>query len=597
MHIDTVPNRSSPPAILLRESYRENGKVCKRTLANLSDWPAEKVEALRRVLKNQLGAFTGVDGSAAEVLRGLPHTGAIGGGHGGGLEIVRSLPHGHVAAVVGTMQALDFPKLLGPKGCRERDLCMALIAARILRPLSKLATANGFATETATDTLSSVLGVQNATTKELYAALDWLGSRQPWIEKKLAARHLKEGGLVLYDLTSTWMEGTTCPLSKRGYSRDGKADTLQIEFGVLTDSDGRPVAVEVFEGNTSDAATVASQVQKLRARFGFGRIIIVGDRGMLTEARIREDLRPYDLEWVTALRAPAIKRLRKQGKVQHSLFDDTDLAEIQSPDFPGERLVVCRNRLLAKVRAKKRVELLDATEALLAAVKARTRDEGGRLDSAADIAMAVGAVIGKHKMKKHFDVTIGETNLAWTRRQAQIDEEATLDGLYVVRSNVKPEVMDAATIVATYKRLANVERVFRSLKTVDLEVRPVYHRLSDRVRAHVFLCTLAYYVDWEMRRRLAPLLLTDEDRAAGEATRNGPVAPAKRSPAALKKIARKQNAAGEPARAFGSILADLATLTRNRVRVSPGAPEIDVLATPTALQARAFGLLGVNPRL
>jgi hypothetical protein len=457
MHIDTVPNRSSPPAILLRESYRENGKVCKRTLANLSDWPAEKVEALRRVLKNQLGAFTGVAGSAAEVLRGLPHTGAIGGGHGGGLEIVRSLPHGHVAAVVGTMQALDFPKLLGPKGCRERDLCMALIAARILRPLSKLATANGFATETATDTLSSVLGVQNATTKELYAALDWLGSRQPWIEKKLAARHLKEGGLVLYDLTSTWMEGTTCPLSKRGYARDGKADTLQIEFGVLTDSDGRPVAVEVFEGNSSDAATVASQVQKLRARFGFRRIIVVGDRGMLTEARIREDLRPFDLEWVTALRAPAIKRLRKQGKVQPSLFHDTDLAEIQSPDFPGERLVVCRNRLLAKVRAKKRVELLDATEALLAAVKARTRDEGGRLDSAADIAMAVGAVIGKHKMKKHFDVTIGETNLAWTRRQTQIDEEATLDGLYVVRSNVKPEVMDAATIVATYKRLANVE--------------------------------------------------------------------------------------------------------------------------------------------
>lgn len=601
MHIDVVPNRNSPPAILLRESFREGGKVRKRTLTNISDWPAEKVEALRRVLKNQLGAFTGVAGSAAEVLRGLPHTGAIGGGRGGGqgggLEIVRSLPHGHVAAVVGTMQALDFPKLLGPKGCRERDLCMALIAARILRPLSKLATANGFATATATDTLSSVLGVENATTKELYAALDWLVSRQPWIEKKLAARHLKEGGMVLYDLTSTWMEGTKCPLAKRGYSRDGKADNLQIEFGLLTDADGRPVAVQVFEGNVSDAATVASQLEKLRLRFGLRRIIVVGDRGMLTDARIREDLRPHDLQWVTALRAPAIKRLRKQGTIQPSLFDDTDLAEIQSPDFPGERLVVCRNRLLAKVRATKRTELLDATEALLVAVKARTKDAGGRLDSAADIALAVGAVIGKYKMKKHFDVTIGETSLTWTRRQGQIDEEASLDGLYIVRSNVQSEVMDTQTLVATYKRLAKVERAFRSMKTVDLEVRPIYHRLSDRVRAHVFLCTLAYYVDWEMRHRLSPLLLTDEDRAAGEATRKGPVAPAKRSPGALNKIATKQNSAGEPARAFSSVLSDLATLTRNRVRFAPGAPEMDILATPTALQARAFELLGVNPRL
>jgi transposase len=431
--------------------------------------------------------------------------------------------------------------------------------------------------------------------------LDRLHPNRAPIERALAERektlfHLDDT-VDLYDLTSTWMEGTTCPLAKRGYSRDGKADNLQIEFGLLTGPEGRPVAVEVFEGNMSDAATVASQVKKLRARFDLCRIIVVGDRGMLTDARIRQDLRPHDLEWVTALRAPAIKRLRKQGTVQPSLFDEVDLAEIQSPDFPDERLIVCCNRLLAKVRARKRVERLDATEALLAAVKARTLDEGGRLDSAADIALAVGAVIGKHKMKKHFDVTIGKTSLTWVRRQAQIDEEAALDGLYIVRTNVKTEVMDAGTVVATYKSLAKVERAFRTIKTIDLEVRPIYPRLSDRVRAHVFLCTLAYDVDWEMRRRLAPLLLTDEDHAAGEATRKGPVAPAKRSPAALKKIATKQNAEGEPARAFGSILSDLATLTRNRVRVAPGAPEIDVLATATALQTRAFELLGVTPRL
>jgi transposase len=577
MHIDIVPNRSSPPAILLRESYRENGKVCKRTLANLSDWPAEKVDALRRVLKNQLGALTGISGSSPEILR--------------------SLPHGHVAAVVGTMRNLDFPRILGSKDCAERSLCMALIAARILRPLSKLATSNGFAPETATNTLAAVLGVENATTKEMYAAMDWLIVRQPWIEKKLAAKHLSEGSMVLYDLTSTWMEGTHCPLAKRGYSRDGKAENLQIEFGLLTDAEGRPVAVEVFEGNTQDAATVSKQIQKLRERFNLKRVIVVGDRGMLTNARIREDLEPHDLDWVTALRAPAIKKLRKQGKLQLSLFDQLDLAEIQSPDFPGERLVVCRNTLLAGVRANKRTELLDATEAVLREVQVRTRDVGGRLHTAADIALAVGAVVGKYKMKKHFDVVVTETGLTWSRRQKQIDEEAALDGLYIVRTNVTAEVLDTESVVATYKRLAKVERAFRTIKTVDLEVRPVYHRLSERVKAHVLLCTLAYYVDFEMRLRLRPLLLTDEDPAAGEATRRGPVAPAQRSPSALRKIAAKRGSAGEPARAFGSVLADLATLTRNRVRPAPGAPEIEVLATPTALQARAFELLGVSPRL
>lgn len=574
MHVETVPNRGSRPTILLRQSYREGGKVKKRTLANLTDWPAEKIEALRRALR----------GEAAPGPVGEP-------------EIVRSLPHGHVAAVLGTMHTLGFPALLATKASRDRALCMAMIAARILRPGSKLATAAGYSAATATDTLASVLGVEDVDVEELYGALDWLRKMQPHIEEKLARRHLGEGCLVLYDLTSTWLEGRTCPLGKLGYSRDGKKGKLQIEFGVVTDGEGRPVAVEVFEGNTSDAKTVATQVDKLRRRFKLDRVVVVGDRGMLTDARIREDLAPHGLEWVTALRAPALKQLRKKGVIQPSLFDQVDLAEIASPDFPGERLVACRNPLLAKERARKRRELLAATERDLAELAAQTADGGGKLQGKAEIGMKVGPVLRRYKMKKHFDVTVTETGLTWTRREQQIADEAALDGIYVVRTNVDASRLATNAVVTTYKQLSHVERAFRTVKTVDLEVRPIHHRLADRVRAHVLLCMLAYYVEWEMRRRLRPMTFTDEHPEQGAADRASPVAPAVRSKSARKKVADKVNAAGEPVRAFRGILDDLATLTRNRVRSAPGAPVVEILATPTPLQARAFELLGVKPRV
>jgi transposase len=426
--------------------------------------------------------------------------------------------------------------------------------------------------------------------------MDWLLGMQRFIEKKLADRHLQPRCLVLYDLTSTWFEGRTCPLAKRGYSRDGRAGTLQVVFGLLTDAEGRPVAVEVFDGNTSDAATVATQVDKLRRRFHLDRVIVVGDRGMLTEARIRQDVEPAGLDWVTALRAPALKALQRRQVLQPSLFDALDFAEISSEQFPGERLVACRNPLLAKERARKRQELLDATEADLRKIGSQTVDEGGELRGAAAIGMRVGAVLGRYKMRKHFEVIVTETGLRWSRKERQIADEAALDGLYVVRTSVPASELDSADVVRTYKRLAAVERAFRTVKTIDLEVRPIFHRLEDRVRAHVLICMLAYGVEWEMRRRLRPLLLTDEDPAAGEAERLGPVAPARRSPAARKKVSTKQNSAGEPARAFRSVLDDLATLTRNRVRTTEGAPEFDLLATPTPMQARALELLGVKLR-
>jgi transposase len=573
MYVETVPNRGSRPAILLRESYREGGKVKKRTLTNLSDWPLQRIEALRQALRGR--------GSSGEVTDP---------------EIVRSLPHGHVAAVLATMRDLGFPALLATKASRERSLCMSMIAARILRPGSKLATAAGYAAATATDTLASTLGVEDADVDELYAALDWLVGMQRHVEEKLSRRHLEERCLVLYDLTSTWLEGRTCPLAKLGYSRDGKSGKLQIEFGVLTDRDGRPVAVEVFAGNTADPRTVADQVDKIRRRFKLDRVVVVGDRGMLTSARIREDLAPNGLEWVTALRAPALKQLQRKGVIQPSLFDQFDLAEIESSDFPGERLVACRNPLLAKQRTRKRDELLAATERDLADIAKRTVHAGGNLSGKAEIGMKVGAVLNRHKMKKHFELTVTETGVTWRRREEKIAEEAALDGLYVIRTNVDAERLDADDVVLTYKRLTQVERAFRTIKTVDLEVRPIHHRLEDRVRAHVFLCMLAYYVEWEMRRRLRPLTFTDEHPEQAAEERASAVAPAGRSRSARKKAAVKVNDAGEPARCFRAVLQDLATLTRNSLRASPGAPLVEVLATPTALQARAFELLGATPR-
>ena len=564
-----MPNRGSPPAVLLRESYREDGRVKTRTLKNLSDWPAERVDLLRAVLRGDQR----VPASA-------------------GVAIEQALPHGHVLAALATARRLELDRLLPRQGPqRRRDLALALIIARLLEPAAKLATARALDPATASHSLGAALELGRVTAKEIYAALDWLGRQQGRIEAALARRHLAEGTLVLYDLTSTYLEGRCCPLAQYGYSRDHRPDKRQIVFGVLCNQHGCPVAVEVFAGNTADPATLKVQIDKLKHRFHLGRVILVGDRGMITEARLREDLIPAGLDWITALRAPAIQALAAaDGPLQLSLFDARDLAEIISPDYPGERLIVCRNPLLAAERTRKRGELLAATEAELRRIQDRVRRPRQPLRGAAAIGQAVGAVLGRRKVAKHFRVTIEETNLVVERDTAAIAAEAHLDGIYVLRTSLPKDRLDAAGTVHAYKSLAQVERAFRSLKTVDLEVRPVFHWTEARVRAHVFLCMLAYYLEWHMRRDLAPLLFDDHDRTAAEAQRRSPVAAAKSSPAARRKAATKLADTGEPATSFRSLLRHLACLTRNAVRL--GREHMTTLfSAPTPLQQRAFDLL------
>ena len=572
MYVETVPNRNSPPAILLREGWRENGKVKKRTLANLTKWPPQKIDALRRVLRN-------------EPLVGREDA----------FDIQRSLPHGHVAAVLGTLRKLRLDRTIAGADSPERQRALAMIVARILDPGSKLATARGLAEATARDSLAETLALGEIDEDDLYAAMDWLLERQDAIERRLARCHLKDGALVLYDLTSVYLEGRRCPLGRRGYSRDGKHGKLQIEFGLLCDAEGRPVAVEVFHGNTADPATAGAQVDKLRHRFGFSKVVLVGDRGMLTEARIREDVKPAGLDWISALRGPAVRSLVESGAVQLSLFDEKDLVEIRSDAYPGERLMVCRNPLLAKERARKRDELLQATEALLEPIVAATRREKWRLKGQDKIGVRVGKVVGKYKMAKHFDLDIGEDAFGYRRKPESIAAEAALDGLYVVRTSLAETQLDAEGTVRAYKRLSAVERAFRSLKTVDLKVRPVFHRTAERVRAHVLLCMLAYYVEWHMRQRLRPLLFDDDDPAAAEAARISVVAPAKVSDAAREKARSKRTANGLPVHSFRTLLGDLATIAKNRVVPQvPGAEPFEVLTRPTALQREAFKLLGVR---
>ena len=572
MYIEKVPNRKSPPAILLREGWRENGKVKKRTLANLTKWPPQKIDALRRVLRN-------------EPLVGREEA----------FDIVRSKPHGHVAAVLGTLRKLRVERAIAGADSPERRRVLAMIVARILDPGSKLATARGLAEATARDSLAETLGLEDCDEDDLYAAMDWLLKRRDAIERRLAKRHLKDGALVLYDLTSVWLEGRRCPLGRRGYSRDGKRGKLQIEFGLLCDAEGRPVAVEVFDGNTADPATVGAQIDKLRHRFGFSRVVLVGDRGMLTEARIREEVRPSGLDWISALRGPAVRSLVESGAVQLSLFDETDLVEIRSDAYPGERLMVCRNPLLAEERARKREELLRATEALLDPIVAAASREKRRLKGADKIGVRVGKVVGKYKMAKHFDLDIEEDAFGYRRKPESIAAEAALDGLYVVRTSLAETRLDAEGAVRAYKRLSAVERAFRSLKTVDLKVRPVFHHAANRVRAHVFLCMLAYYVEWHLRERLKPLLFDDDDPAAAEAARASVVAPAKVSEAAREKARSKRTANGLPVHSFRTLLGDLATIAKNRVVPQvPGAEPFEVLTRPTALQREAFKLLGVR---
>lgn len=572
MYVESVPNRNSPPAILLRETYREAGKVKKRTLLNLSDWPRERVEGLRALLKGGVVMPPGTEP----------------------LQVIRTLPHGHVSAVLGVIGKIGLDRLLGPHGNRPRDLVLAMIVSRIIAPASKLATTKGLNPMTATTSLGQVLGVGEVAYDELYQALDWLLARQGAIETALARRHLKGGTLVLYDVSSSYVEGRCCPLAKRGYNRDGKKGKLQIVYGLLCAADGCPVAVEVFDGNTGDPKTLAVQIDKLKVRFGLAHVVLVGDRGMITQARIREDVVPANLDWITALRAPDIKALAEDGKLQLTLFDERNMAVITSPDFPGERLIVCRNPDLAAARTRKRNDLLDATQRDLAAIKQRVERERAPLHGADKIGIAVGAVIGRHKMAKHFQIEITDDRFDFCRNEAEITAETARDGIYVIRTNLPADAMSDPQVVASYKSLSQVERAFRSIKTVDLEIRPIYHWLEDRVRAHVLLCMLAYHVEWHMRRGLAPMLYEDDEKEALLTERSSPVTKAPRSDKARTKEATHRTADGLPVHSFQSLIADLATLCLNTV-VTATSPDhqITIATRPTPIQAKAFELLAV----
>ncbi|MFQ5671408.1 MAG: IS1634 family transposase [Terriglobia bacterium] len=581
MYVAVIPNRSSPPAILLRESYREAGKVKNRTLANLSAWPPEKIQALREVLRGERGGAGG---------RGV--------GLGQAFEVVGSRPHGHVAAVVGTLRKLGLEAMLASRRSRHRQVCVAMIAARVVEPCSKLATARAWNGAVRHNTLGEVCGVEGADEDDLYAAMDWLLERQERIERQLAKRHLGQATFVLYDVTSTYFEGRCCRLARLGHSRDGKKGTRQIVFGVLANAEGCPVAVEVFAGNTGDPKTLSSQVRKLRERFGLTRLVMVGDRGMITAARIREDLEPAGIDWITALRAPAIRKLAEAGVLQPSLFDERDLAEITSPEYPGERLIVCKNPLLAHQRSRKRDDLLQATEHELDKVVQATRRDRNKLKGQATIALRVGKVLGRFKMGKHFCLHITETGFTYQRDEQRIAQEAALDGIYVIRTSVSGQSLGAQDAVRRYKQLAGVERAFRSLKTMDLKVRPIHHRLSERVRAHVLVCLLAYYVEWHMRKALAPMLFDEDDPAGAASRRRSVVAPAQRSEAAHRKARTKRTVQGHPVHSFQSLLKDLATVVKNHIEPT-GLPGLgfDKITVPSNLQHEAFDRLGVSWRM
>jgi hypothetical protein len=572
MYIESVPNRGSPPAILLRESFRDQGRVRKRTLANLSAWPTPLVEGFRTLLKG--GVAVAADG----------------------IRIRRALPHGHAAAVLGTIRAIGLDRLLGrPSDKRLAPLAIALITSRLISPASKLATARDLTADTAASSLARLLGLGAVDEVELYRALDWLGARQAAIETALARRHLNDGALVLYDVSSSWLEGRCCELGRFGYLRDGKKGKLQIVYGLLCAADGCPVAVEVFEGNTADPMTLSAQIDKLKERFGLSRVVLVGDRGMITSARIRDELKPAGLDWITALRAPQIRALLDTGAFQLSLFDERDLAEITAPEFPGERLVVCKNPLLAAERARKREDLLQATEAALAKLAdqiARGTDRKGQ----DKIARSVGRIENRYKLAKLFDITVAEDGFSFARNPDRIAAEARLDGFYVIRTSVEDKALAADRVVGAYKGLARVERAFRSLKTVDLHIRPIHHWLAPRVRAHVFLCMLACHVEWHMRERLKPMLFDDDDPTAAARERASIVAPAQSSPAALRKRASKLTADGGPVHSFRSLLRDLATCTLNEMTITLNdVYSFTLVATPTPIQAQAFTLLDIDP--
>jgi Transposase DDE domain len=576
MYIATVPNRSSPPAILLRESYRQDGKVKTRTLANLTHWPPAQLDALRRVLHGD----TLVAPEDA-------------------FEIIRSLPHGHVVAVLGTLRRLGLETIMSAKKSQQRDLVVAMVVARLLDPRSKLATARSWNPDTALTSLGQTLGVASADARALYHAMDWLLRRQPQIETALATRHLREGTLALYDLTSTYFEGHTCPLAQFGHSRDGKKGKVQIVFGLVCNAAGCPVAVEVFEGNTGDPTTVAPVIKKLRQRFALRRVVLVGDRGLLTDARIREELKPVEgLDWITALRGSTIGTLVDSGVLDLTGFARTDLVELTDAAYPDERLIACCNAVLAQERARKREALLQATERELDTIRQATLRTKRPLRGQSNIALRVGKVLNRFKMSKHFVLDMTDEGFQYRRNLQSIAAATALDGVYVLRTSVPPEALDTISTVRAYKSLATVERAFRSLKTVDLPVRPIGHRLADRVRAHVLLCMLAYYVEWHMRRALAPMLFDDDDTATAEAQRASVVAPAQRSLRARRKAQTQQTDDGRPVHSFQTLLHDLGTITKNQIRfVHSPLETTEMLTKPTPLQQRALDLLRVSLHL
>jgi len=563
MHIHIVPNRGSPPTVLLRESYREGPKVGKRTLANLSSLSAAQIEAIRAALRG-------------EALQPVAQC----------LEITASRSHGHVQAVALTLQRLGLASVIASKPCRERDLVLAMVASRIVAPHTKLATTRWWHTTT----LAEDFGVASCDEDDLYAAMDWLLARQDTIQKKLAARHLSAGALVLYDLSSSYFEGCCCPLAKLGYSRDGKRGMLQVNYGLLTDARGCPVAVSVHEGNVADSQTLMPAVQRLREDFGVEQLVMVGDRGMISNKAIDEMRETEGIGWITALKSVSIRALIEQGHLQLGLFDERNLLELSSPDYPGERLVACRNPELAKLRTHKRQELLAATEQNLHKIKARV--DTAKLAGKDSIGLRVGKVVNQYKMAKHFELVIGDNTFTFGRKHDGIAAEAALDGIYIIRTSVSVAQMDAPQCVRNYKALASVERAFRSLKTIDLKVRPIHHRLADRVRAHIFLCMLAYYVEWHMREAWRELMFADTE-AQAKATRD-PVAPALRSKAALAKVTRHTLDDGTPVHSFSTLMAELATIVRNTCRTpqaGPDAPTFEVLTTPNSKQRRAFELI------
>lgn len=572
MYIERVPKRNSPPAVLLRESYREGNKVRKRTLANLSKLPSETIDSLRIVLKG---------GVAVE-------------NYGEAFEILRSLPHGHVSAVLGTLNKLGMKELISSCSSRNRALIIAMIVARIIHPGSKLATARGLRRATSCSSLSQLLGLESADEDELYESLDWLLARQEKIENQLAKKHLAEGALVLYDLTSTYFEGKSCPLAKYGYSRDKKRGKLQIVFGLLCNREGCPIAVEVFEGNTSDTVTLVKQIEKVRTRFGLSRIIWVGDRGMITQTRIDQEFcQNKDLDWITALRSAQIKKLAETEVIQLGLFDEQNLAEVESVDYPGERLIACRNPIAAEAQAIKREKLLQKTESELEKISRAVSREKRALKGADKIGIRVGQVINKYQVGKFFELDIAETGFSYSRKLSELKLADTLDGLYVIRTSVEAEVLDAPGTVKAYKKLSQVEMAFRAYKTVDLKVRPIYHHLKNRVKAHVFLCMLAYYVEWHMKQALAPMLFNDEDDTPADW--DG-VTPVQRSKNALSKARRKKTSDNLPVHSFSTLMADLGTITLNQIRSKLDGADLTFfkITQPTPGQQRALDLLNVS---